>query len=176
MINFKRLKRELVHRGSIIDFYTDTIQLPDGRTAKWDHVTHNGAAAVVPVNDDNNILLVRQYRNSLDRATLEIPAGGINPGDTSTMICAARELEEETGFTAGSMEFLIRLKTAVAFTNENIDVYVARNLTRTHQNLDPDEFIEIEEFRLKDIIQMIYEGQIEDAKTISSIFAYAYNA
>lgn len=175
-MNYKRLNRELVHRGAIIDIYSDTIMLPDGRTAKWDHITHKGAAAVIPVNDDNNILLVRQYRNSLDRETLEIPAGGMNPGESSTMACAARELEEETGHRAGSLEFLIRLKTAVAFTDENIDVYVAKHLTRTMQNLDPDEFISIEEYRLKDLIQMIYAGKIQDAKTISSIFAYAYNA
>lgn len=174
MSDFKRLKRELMHKGSIINFYADTILLPDGREVIWDHVEHDGAAAVIAVNKDNKILLVRQYRNALDRYTLEIPAGGVLSKEEPTRLCAARELEEETGYKAGTVEFLIRLKTAVAFTNENIDVYIAKDLVRTEQKLDPDEFITIEAYDIEELINMVYKGELQDAKTVSSLFAYYY--
>jgi ADP-ribose pyrophosphatase len=174
MFDFKRLKRELTHKGSVINLYTDTILLPDGRKAKWDYVAHDGAAAVLAINEEDKILLVRQYRNSLDRETLEIPAGGLNFKEEPAIKCAARELEEETGYAAGNLEYLLSIKTAVGFSNENIDIYIARDLVKTEQNLDPDEFIGVETFSLDELIEMIYSGKLQDAKTISAILAYAY--
>ena len=91
---FKRLDRELVYKGSIVDFYKDTVKVPNGNVVKWDFIKHQGAAAVVPVMEDGRILMVRQYRNALDRYTLEIPAGGLNGPEEPTMEAAARELEE----------------------------------------------------------------------------------
>ena len=126
---FKRLDRELVYKGSIIDFYKDTVQVPNGNIVKWDFIKHQGAAAVVPVTADGKLLMVRQYRNALDRYTLEIPAGGLNGPEEPTMEAAARELEEETGYHAGKMEWLITIRTTVAFCNEKIDIYVAEDLT-----------------------------------------------
>ena len=90
----KRLKRELQCEGAITKYYKDTVLLPNGNTAVWDFVGHNGAAAVVPVLEDGRLLMVTQYRNALDRFTLEIPAGGLNPGEP-TIDAAARELKEE---------------------------------------------------------------------------------
>ena len=174
MKEFKRINRELSHKGSIVNFYTDTILLPDGRKAKWDHISHFGAAAVVAVDKDDKILLVRQYRNSLDRETIEIPAGGLENSEESTMECAARELEEETGFRAGHLEYLISVKTAVAFTNENIDIFIGKDLEESKQNLDPDEFISIERYELDTLIDKIYSGEIQDSKTVGGILAYAY--
>lgn len=117
---FKRLDRELVYKGSIIDFYKDTVQVPNGNIVKWDFIKHQGAAAVVPVTADGKLLMVRQYRNALDRHTLEIPAGGLNGPEEPTMEAAARELEEETGCHAGKMEWLITIRTTVAFCNEKL--------------------------------------------------------
>ena len=125
MDKYERLDRELIHKGAIIDYYQDTMKIPNGTTAKWDFINHKGAAAVVAVKDDGRLLMVRQYRNALERETLEIPAGGLNGADEPTDIAAARELEEETGYTAGKMELLISLYTTVAFCNEKIDIYVA---------------------------------------------------
>ena len=95
---FKRLDRKLVYHGTIIDYYRDTIQVPNGNIAEWDFIGHKGAAAVVPVREDGKLLMVRQWRNALDRYTLEIPAGGLNCADEPPMLAAARELEEETGY------------------------------------------------------------------------------
>lgn len=171
---FKRLNRELVYRGSIIDFYKDTVLVPNGNTVHWDFIGHKGAAAVVPVLPDGRILMVRQYRNALDRYTWEIPAGGRNGTDEPYLDCAFRELEEETGYRTEkeNLEFLISLRTTVAFCDEKIEVYVAKNLVKTEQHLDEDEFINVKAFRIEELLEMIFAGEMEDSKTISSIMAY----
>lgn len=172
MEKFERLERTLVHKGAIIDYYQDTVKVPNGNVVKWDFIAHKGAAAVVAVNEEGKLLMVRQYRNALDRETLEIPAGGLNSVDEPTDIAAARELEEETGYKAGRLEPLITLRTTVAFCNEKIDVYVATDLKPSVQNLDEDEFIGIETYSIDELAQMVYEGKIEDGKTIASLMAY----
>lgn len=169
---FKRLNRELVYAGSIIDFYKDTVQVPNGNIVKWDFIGHKGAAAVIPVRADGKILMVRQYRNALDRYTLEIPAGGLNGTDEPTKDAAARELEEETGYRSEKLELLITIRTTVAFCNEKIDIYVARDLIPSHQNLDEDEFINVEAYDIDELAQMIYDLKIEDSKTIAALMAY----
>lgn len=172
MEEFKRLNRELVYKGSIIDFYKDTIQVPNGNIVKWDFIKHNGAAAIVPVNEDGKILMVRQYRNALDLFTLEIPAGGLNGSDEPTKTAAIRELEEETGFSTKDAELLISIRTSVAFCDEKIDIYVTTDLTKSKQNLDEDEFIDVEAFSVEELVQMIYSGVIQDAKTVTAILTY----
>lgn len=171
-IEFKRLNRELIHQGSIIDYYKDTIQVPNGNIVKWDFIAHKGAAAIVPVMEDGKILMVRQYRNALDRYTLEIPAGGLNGTDEPTRVAAIRELEEETGYRTLDVEFLISIRTTVAFCNEKIDIYVARELVPGKQNLDEDEFIHVAAYEMAEIEKMIYDGTIQDSKTISAVLAY----
>ena len=125
-------------------------------------IGHKGAAAVVPVTADGKILMVRQYRNALDRYTLEIPAGALDEVGEPGIECASRELEEETGYRSENLEWLITLRTTVAFCNERIEVYVAHDLIPSKQHLDEDEFKE-----------KIFSGEIEDAKTVSSLMAYA---
>lgn len=169
---FKRLERKLVYKGSIVDFYKDTIQVPNGNVVQWDFIRHQGAAAVVPVRADGKLLMVRQYRNALDRYTLEIPAGGLNGADEPTKDAAARELEEETGYVAGGMEWLITIRTTVAFCNEKIDIYVATDLKPGHQHLDEDEFIHVEAYTVEELCGKILNGEIEDSKTISAIMSY----
>lgn len=171
---FKRLSRDLVRHGAIIDYYQDTIQVPNGNVVKWDFIGHKGAAAVVPVTEDGKILMVCQYRNALDRYTLEIPAGGLNGAEEPTIQAAARELEEETGYISKDLELLISIRTTVAFCNEKIDIYVANNLKRGHQNLDEDEFIDVEAYRIETLMEKIYDCTIQDAKTICAIMAYAH--
>lgn len=172
MENYERLGRELVHKGAIIDYYQDTIRVANGNVVKWDLIDHKGAAAVVAVQDDGRLLMVRQYRNALDRETLEIPAGGLNSVDEPTEIAAARELEEETGYIAGKLELLLTLRTTVAFCNEKIDVYLATDLKKGKQHLDEDEFLNAESHDLDELIRMIYDCEIQDGKTVSALLAY----
>lgn len=142
-------------------------------TAVWDFIRHKGAAAVVPVTDDGRILMVRQYRNALERYTLEIPAGALDAEDEPGLTCASRELEEETGYRSENLEWLITLRTTVAFCNEKIEVYVAKDLIPSRQHLDEDEFIDLKAYSLDDLKQKIFSGEIEDAKTVASLMAYA---
>ena len=152
----KRINRELKFKGKILDFYQDTIEVDGDHTVVWDFIGHKGAAAVVPVTADGKILMVRQYRNALDRYTLEI-----------------RELEEETGYRSENLEWLITLRTTVAFCNERIEVYVAHDLIPSKQHLDEDEFIELGAYTIEELKEKIFSGEIEDAKTVSSLMAYA---
>ncbi len=171
---FKRLKRELVQKGSIIDYYQDTVLVPNGNIVKWDFIGHKGAAAVIPVREDGKILMVRQFRNALDRETLEVPAGGLNGADEPTRNAAGRELEEETGYKSNDIEFLITIRTTVAFCNEKIDIYVAKNLIPSSQHLDEDEFINVEAYSVEELMEMIYNTTIQDSKTICAIMTYAH--
>lgn len=171
----ERINRTLIHEGAIINLYEDDILLPDGRKEKFDFLGHKGAAAVLPVMEDGRILMVRQYRNAVDQYTLEIPAGGRNGIDEPTRVCAYRELEEETGYHADMQDvtFLISLYTTVAFCNEKIDIYMAKNLTKTHQNLDDDEYIDVEAYTVDELKDMVVKGEIVDAKSIAAIMTYA---
>lgn len=168
----KRINRELKFEGKIIDFYQDTMEIDGDHTVVWDFIKHKGAAAVVPVTSDGKILMVRQYRNALDRYTLEIPAGALDAEDEPGINCAGRELEEETGYRSEELEWLITLRTTVAFCNEKIEVFVARNLIPSKQHLDEDEFIDLKAYTIDELKEKIFTGEIEDAKTVSSLLAY----
>ena len=171
--NIKRINRELKFKGSILEFYQDTMEINGDHTAVWDFIPHKGAAAVVPVLEDERILMVRQYRNALERETLEIPAGALDAADEPGIVCAMRELEEETGYRDDTLEHLITLRTTVAFCDERIEVFVARNLTPSKQHLDEDEFIELKAYTMEELKQKIFSKEIEDSKTVAALMAYA---
>ena len=167
-----RLKRELAYTGMILKIYRDTV-VANGIEEVYDYIHHDGAAAVLPVTKDGKFLMVRQYRNALDRFTLEIPAGKLDAPDEPKIECAARELEEETGFRSENLEFLMTVNTTVAFCDERIGVYIAKDLIPSKQHLDADESIDVEEWEVKDLLDLIYSGKMTDAKTIAAILAYA---
>lgn len=173
MEEFKCVKHELVAKGSIIDYYQDSVLIPNGNIARWDIIDHKGAAAVVAVREDGKLLLVRQYRYALGRETLEIPAGGLNGREEPTRTAAKRELEEETGYSCESIELLTSIFTTVAFCNEKIDIYLARGLKPGKQHLDEDEFIDVEAYNVEELKQMIFDCKIQDSKTICGILTYA---
>ena len=174
MEEIKRIGRKEVCKGNILTMYEDSILMPDGKVAKWDFLGHNGAAAVVAVRDDNRILMVRQFRNAIDRVSIEIPAGSKNGAEELGIDAAIRELEEETGYTTKKewMKPLIKLVTAIAFCNETIDVYLADRLIPSHQHLDEGEYLDVESYELNELVEMIYSGQIQDSKTVAAIMAY----
>lgn len=167
-----RMKRELAYTGTILKIYRDTV-IANGIEEVYDYIHHDGAAAVLPVTDDGKILMVRQYRNALDRFTLEIPAGKVDAPEEPRIECAYRELEEESGYKTDKLEYLMTVNTTVAFCDEAIDVFIARNLIPSRQNLDEDECIEVEEWEVTDLLDLIYSGKMTDAKTVAAITAYA---
>ena len=123
---------------------------------------------------DSDTLELTWYEVSeADRYTLEIPAGALDAEDEPGIDCASRELEEETGYRSDNLEWLITLRTTVAFCNERIEVYVAKNLIPSKQHLDEDEFIDLKAYSLDELKQKIFAGEIEDAKTVASLMAYA---
>ena len=172
MEKITRLSRDLIKKGSIIEYYEDTMQIPNGNVVKWDFIKHNGAAAVVPVDEQGRLIMVKQYRNALERETLEVPAGGLKTPDEPTMEAAARELTEETGYHAEKLELLVSIYTTVAFCNEKIDIYVATGLTPGEQNLDEDEYVDVKAYTVDELVEKIYRLEIQDSKTIVAILAY----
>ncbi len=170
---FKQLSREVVDSNVIFEYCKDQVELPNGKVEEYIACVHKGASAVVPVLPDGRILMVHQYRYAIDRNTVEIPAGGRNGTEEPFVTAAKRELEEETGYTTDEeLEHLITIATAIAYCSEIIEVYVAKGLRKTEQHLDPDEFIEVVPYEPDELISMIYEGKIQDSKTIASILAY----
>ena len=170
----ERVKRTLVRAGSILDIYDDEMKLPDGSIEHWDFVSHRkGAACTVAVLDDKRIIMVRQYRPALERYTIELPAGSRDSKEEDTRVCAERELFEETGYRAGKMKKLLSLKSTVAFCDELIDVYLATDLKKEgSQQLDPAESIDIRAYSLDELMKMISDFTIQDAKTVAGILAY----
>lgn len=171
MEKFKRINREIMYDGVKLNFCRDTLLTPDGRTIYFDHVEHPGAAAVLPVTDEGKIVMVKQYRNAVERFTLEIPAGGREPGENLYDV-AKRELEEETGFKSDNLEYLMSVNTDIAFCDEVIEIYVAKDLKPSRQNLDEDEFVDVSFRDLDELIDKIYTGELKDSKTTAALLAY----
>ena len=168
----KRMGRELAYQGTVLKVYKDHVKFSNGNTEDWDFIHHDGAAAVIPVMDDGKILMVKQYRNALERDTLEIPAGKLDDPDEEGIVCASRELKEETGYSSDDLEWLLTIRTTVAFCDERIEVFVARNLIPGEQHLDEDEFVDVKAYKLEELKGMIFEGKIQDSKTMAAILAY----
>ena len=145
-----RLDRQLKYEGNILKIYEDRV-LANGHEARWDFIHHDGAAAVLPVADDGKILMVRQYRNALDRYTLEIPAGKLDEPGEPKVECAFRELEEETGMTAEHMQPLGYLYPTPGYTNEITWLYLATGLRPTAAHPDKDEFLDVVRLPLEEL-------------------------
>ena len=126
----------------------------------------------MPVTDEGKILMVRQYRNALERYTLEIPAGKLDDPEEKGIVCASRELEEETGYRSENLEWMITLRTTVAFCNERIEIFAAHDLIPSKQHLDEDEYIDVKAYTLEELKAKIFAGEIEDSKTVAALLAY----
>ncbi len=172
MSEFKRLDRKLSYQGKILKVYTDHVEV-NGLESDWDFIHHNGGAAVVPVTNEGKILMVRQWRNALDRYTLEIPAGARNFAEESGKSCVARELEEETGYRSDNIEWLVTIHSWPAFVDEDVEIFVARDLIPSKQKFDDEESIELEEYTMEELKEMIFSGEIQDSKTVAGLLAYA---
>lgn len=172
MDEIKKIGETEIHKGIRVHLFKEQIQLPDGKVVEWDLIKHVGAAAVIPIMDDGKIIMVRQYRNASDSYTLEIPAGTLDSKTEDPKDCAFRELEEETGYRTEALTYLYKFYSAIGFTDEIISIYVAKNLIKSEQNLDEDEYVDLEYYTLDQLVEMIFTGEIIDNKTISAILMY----
>ncbi len=161
----KLLSTIRVHAGKVLKLDLDKVALPNGRTIELEILRHPGASAVVPLKDDGKVVLIRQLRHAAGGFIYEIPAGKLDPHE-DPKDCAARELEEEVGYRAGSLELLTSIWTAPGFTDEVIHIYRGTKLEGGKQQLDQDEILEIVEWSLEEAIAKIQDGTIRDAKTI----------
>lgn len=169
-----QLESRPIHHGRVVDLAMDRVRFPDGSTGELELVRHSGAAAVVPILDESDpsdpeLLLLRQFRYATGGELYEIPAGRPDSGDEPWEVCARRELEEETGYRAGSLEYLSAIWTTPGFTDELIHLYLARDLTEGTVSTDADEFLAPVRMRLSDALRMIDEGGIMDAKSICAL-------
>lgn len=166
----KIIKEELIYKGSFLDIVNVDVTLPDGKNASRDIVKHPGATAIIAFLDEENIILVEQFRLALNRTMLEIPAGKLNKNEV-IIDCARRELQEETGYMAKNLEYLGCLATAPGFCDELIYLYKATDLSLGEKNEDEDEFTNVKIMNIAKVKELIRKGEIIDGKTIS-IFAY----
>ena len=175
-----RIDSRPVHDGRIVHLSIDTVRFPDGSVGELEMIRHSGAAAVLPVfgersEHDPEILLIRQYRYASDGYLYEVPAGRPDRAGEDWEVCARRELEEETGYLAGSLERLTAIYTTPGFTDELIHLFVAYDLSAGAMAREADEFIDLVRVRLSAALGLIREGAITDAKTICTLlFAHAF--
>ena len=151
----------------------DTVRLPDGDTATRELIRHNGAACVIPIDGDGNIIMVRQCRYAIGRITLEIPAGKLDGKDEDPLLCAKRELREETGADAAEWRDLGIYYGTPAYADERIFMYAAKELSFGSQYLDDDEFLRVERYPLEKLYEMVLRGDIEDGKTQIAVLKLA---
>lgn len=159
---------ETVFDGKLLHVHRDVVALPDGKTANREYIRHQGAAAVVPLTAEGDVIAVRQYRYPLGRVTLEIPAGKRDPGEDPA-VTAARELSEETGCEPGELIELGTLCPSVAYTDEVIWMYLAEGLHFGESHVDDDEFVDVVRIPLDDFVAMVMDGTIADSKTQAAI-------
>lgn len=165
MAERKVIQSDLAFQGQHVRVRVDRIIDSAGKTTSLEIVEHPGAVCVVPLLDNGDVVLVRQYRHATGRALLEICAGGLKPGE-DPLEAARRELEEETGFLAGKLVERARFWTTPGFTTEFMYLYEATDLLKTQTNFDDDEIIDVEIATQEESLRMIDDGRIQDAKSI----------
>jgi ADP-ribose pyrophosphatase len=167
------LAENVIYKGKIFQLMSNTVRLPNQRITTRDIISHPGAVALLPIHD-NNIILVRQYRYAINQVTLELPAGTLRNGEDPRE-CAHRELIEETGYSATNLEKLFDCYLAPGYSSERVTMFIATGLSKKRQDPDEDEFIQVETVTLPEAIEMIHRNQIVDTKTIAGILYFKHN-
>jgi ADP-ribose pyrophosphatase len=165
----ERITGEDIYEGIFLKMKRDTVSLPDGQQAVREYLTHPGAVAIVAVLDDGRVLLERQYRYPIAKACIEIPAGKLDPNE-SPLLCAQRELAEETGYTAKKWSYIRRIHPVISYSTEFIDIYLAEALVPGASHLDEEEFLDVFAAPLEQLISWVEEGEITDVKTTISAY------
>ena len=160
----------LLHKGKNFSFYNDKVRLPNGRETERNTVKHPGAVAILAIQDDQ-LILVKQYRYATGKYLLEIPAGTLEEGE-DPYNCAVRELQEETGYAANAWSKLFQCYNAPGYSNEILYFYLAEGLTKYNASPEDDEDIEVQRYGFNDVLDMIDSNEIEDAKTIVGVLRY----
>ncbi len=168
MLIEKQVSSRNVFDGVLLHVYKDEIELPNGNNAVREYIKHQGAVCVVPVTDEMEVIAVKQYRYPIGRVTIEIPAGKLDAGE-EPLTAAKRELSEETGVECADIEYIGGLYPSVAYTDEIIHMYVAKNLVFGQAHTDDDEFLNVVKIPLKDFVDMVMDGKIQDSKTMAAI-------
>jgi ADP-ribose pyrophosphatase len=165
----KKISGEGVYDGIFLKMKRDTVSLPDGQHAVREYLEHPGAVAILAVLDDGRILLERQYRYPIAQAVIEIPAGKLNTGE-DPLLCAQRELQEETGYTAKHWSKIRRIHPVISYSTEFIDIYLAEGLSPGPARLDEEEFLDVFAAPLEELLHWVEMGKITDVKTIISTY------
>ena len=160
-----RTSSEEIFDGVVLHVQRDTVKLPNGSEAVREVIRHIGAVCVIPVLENGDVVMERQFRYPLDRVILEIPAGKLDAADEDRFSAIQRELREETGYTADEWTVLGDFHPAPAYSDEYITMYMARKLRRGNRHLDEDEFLDVCTVPLKDLVEDVMAGKISDAKT-----------
>jgi ADP-ribose pyrophosphatase len=164
-----RIDGELAYDGHFLKVTRDRIKLPDGSETVRELIRHPGAVVILPLLPDGRVLLERQFRYPNDRVFIEFPAGKIDPGEEA-LATAKRELEEETGYTAKEWNFVCTIHNAIAYSDEHLDIFLARDLTAGEAKLDEGEFLELFTATVPELLEMVRKGEITDVKTIIGSF------
>ena len=159
---------EEIYHGKIVHLFRDTVRLPNGKSAIREVMRHPGAVCIVPLTEQNEVLMVRQYRHPFSKVLLKAPAGKLDPNE-ALEDCARRELSEETGAEAGELTYIGDYYPSVAVLDENIHLYIARKLSFHSQHTDDDEFLRVERIPLKTLVEQVLSGEICDGKTQAAI-------
>ena len=164
----KTIGRKEIYKGKIIDVDLLTVELPNGKEAPREIVYHPGASVVIPISDDGQLYMVRQFRKPLDKECIEIPAGKLDPGEDPAH-CAKRELKEETGLDAEKLKHIVSIHSSPGFSNEVLHMYVAMGLKEGESCADEDEFISSEKIHVDKLVRMVLNHEITDSKTVIGI-------
>ena len=165
----ERISGEDIYGGIFLNMKRDKVSLPDGGEAVREYLTHPGAVAVLAILDDGRVLLERQYRYPIAKACIEIPAGKLEIGE-DPLLCAKRELEEETGYTATKWSYIRRIHPVISYSTEFIDIYLAEGLTPGKSHLDAEEFLDVFAAPLEQLLAWVEDGEITDVKTTISTY------
>lgn len=160
----KTLSSKQVFRGRYLKIEQDQVQAPDGRTYVREYILHPGAAMMIPLLNNGHVVMVHQYRHAVKQVFLEFPAGKRDRGE-ETLRTAQRELREETGYEAKDWKFLTTIHPVIGYSNEHIDLFLARDLEVTTQQLDHGEFLEVVEVSPEELMRFVREGKVTDVKT-----------